>query len=292
VRETSSVSGERITLRDGRTLAWREYGPRDGRPVLSFQGTPGSRFSRHADEGIYDRLDVRLIVFDRPGYGESSRLPGRGISIVAHDAAQLLDHLGLESVHAAGGSGGGPHVLAFATAHPERVRAASVVVGAAPIVEAELDGLIGLNRDAWYAAHEGWDALHALLVPVREALLADPLAAFRATMDEAPPSDKEVMNDPAWQRVFVESLSEALRPGPEGWADESLAIVLPWDFDPATLGCSLTWWHGEHDANAPIAAVRRLLRDVEGVELRVWDSVGHLEPYHRHEENLAELLAR
>ena len=88
-----------MTLRDGRTLAWREYGPKDRRPFLSFQGTPGSRFSRHAHEDVYDRLHVRMLVFDRPGYGASTRLPGRGVSIVADDAAELLDHLGIEVAH-------------------------------------------------------------------------------------------------------------------------------------------------------------------------------------------------
>lgn len=286
------MSDHRMTLRDGRTLAWHEYGPADGQPVLWFQGTPGSRFSRHADEAVYDRLNVRLIVFDRPGYGASSRLPGRGISIIAHDAVELLDQLGLGSVHTGGGSGGGPHVLAFAAHHPDRVRAASVVVGAAPLLETELEGLIELNRDGWYAVHEGWEATHALLTPVREAVLADPLAGFRATMKAAPPSDQAVMNDPAWQRVLVESVIEALRPGAEGWADEAVAIILPWDFDPNSVRCSVTWWHGEHDANAPIAAVRRLLTEMDDVDLRVWSDGGHLEPYRRYAEILADLLAR
>ena len=103
------MSDGRLTLRDGRTLAWREYGPTDGKPLLRFQGTPGSRYSRYPHEESYDRLDVRVIVFDRPGYGASSRLPGRGVAVVADDAAELLDHLDLDAVHAIGGSGGGPH---------------------------------------------------------------------------------------------------------------------------------------------------------------------------------------
>jgi len=134
------VSDGRLTLRDGRTLAWEEYGPADGLPVLQFQGTPGSRYSRHAHEDVYDRLGVRFIVFDRPGYGASSRLPGRGIAVIADDAAQLLDHLGLDSVHTSGGSGGGPHVLAFAASHADRVRAATVVVGGTPLEEEDIGG--------------------------------------------------------------------------------------------------------------------------------------------------------
>jgi pimeloyl-ACP methyl ester carboxylesterase len=233
-----------------------------------------------------------VIVFDRPGYGASSRLPGRGVSVVADDAAELLDHLGLETVHVSGGSGGGPHVLAFAARHPERVQAATVVVGMAQIEEDDLEGLIEINRDGWYAAHEGWDAMYALLAPKRVEILADPLAGFRAVMDAAPASDKAVMEDPDWQRVLIEDVTEAFRPGAEGWADEAMATILPWDFDLSAVRCSVTWWHGEHDANAPITAVRRLLADLNSVDLRVWSNAGHLEAYRRHDEILEELLAR
>jgi pimeloyl-ACP methyl ester carboxylesterase len=286
------VSEGRLTLRDGRTLAWCEYGPRDGTPMLRFQGTPGSRYSRYPHEESYDRLGVRVLVFDRPGYGASTRLPGRGVAVVADDAVELLDHVGLDEIHVSGGSGGGPHVLAFAARHPERARAATVVVGGAPLEEEDLDGLIEINRDGWYAARQGWEATYALLTPKREEILVDPLAGFRAVMDAAPASDKAVMEDPDWQRVLLEDVTEAFRPGAEGWADEAMALNLPWDFDPSDVRCSVTWWHGEHDANAPISAVRRLLAEMDGVDLRVWSDAGHLESYRRHDEILEELLAR
>ena len=280
-----------IKLRDGRALAWAEYGPPSGRPVLRFQGTPASRFARHPHEDSYEKLNARVIEFDRPGYGASTRLPGRGFAAVADDAAELLDHLGLDAVHVTGQSGGGPHVLAFCARHPERVRAATVVVGAAPLEDEDIEGLIGLNRDAYQAARKGWDAVHALLVPVREALIDDPLAAFRGVMDDAPPSDKEIMNDPDWQRVLIEDIREALRPNAEGWADEGLALMSDWDFDPAAAGAHIVWWHGERDANAPLSAVRRLLEKMPNVELRTWTG-GHLESYRRHDEILSELLSR
>jgi len=47
------VSEGRLILRDGRTLAWCEYGPPNGRPLLRFQGMPGSRYSRHPHEESY-----------------------------------------------------------------------------------------------------------------------------------------------------------------------------------------------------------------------------------------------
>jgi pimeloyl-ACP methyl ester carboxylesterase len=282
----------RLTLRDGRTLAWHEYGPPAGRPLFRFQGMPGSRRSRHAHEDSYERFDVRVIVADRPGYGASTRLNGRGIRDVAADAVELLDHLGLDSVWTTGTSGGSPHVLAFAALYPERVRAASVVVGAAPLLEEDTGGLIGLNRKAWVASRAGWDAMYTLLAPVRDEFLRDPLGAFRQVMDAAPPADRAVMDDPDWQRVFIEDQEEALRPGALGWADEAMAVFGPWDFDPSAVSRSLTWWHGAHDANAPVTAVRRLVARMDGVDLRLWNEAGHLEPYRRHDEIIAELLSR
>ena len=183
-------------------------------------------------------------------------------------------------------------MLAFAANHPERVSAASVVVGMAPLEEDDLASLIEINREGWYAARRGWQAMYDLLAPKREEVLADPLAGFRAAMEAAPASDKAVMEDPDWQRVFLEDVTEAFRPGAEGWADEAMALNVDWDFDVADVRCSVTWWHGGHDANAPLSPVRRLLEGMTGVDLRVWEDAGHLEPFHRHDEILGELLAR
>ena len=286
------MSEGRLTLRDGRTLAWCEYGPLDGRPVLRFQGMPGSRNSRHPDEESYARLGTRVIVADRPGYGASSRLEGRGVSVVTDDAAQLLDHLELDVVRVIGASGGGPHALAFAALQAERVLAVTVVVGLAPIDEEEAAALVGLNRAGWYASRVGWDAMYELLAPVSEDLLRDPLAGFRAVMDTAPPTDKAIMEDPAWQRMMIEDITEALRPGAEGWADESMAVMGPWDFDASRVNRSVVWWHGKDDANAPISATRRLVENMPDVDLRVWTDAGHLESYRRHDEILDELVGR
>jgi pimeloyl-ACP methyl ester carboxylesterase len=128
-----------LVLRDGRELAWREYGRPDGDPVLRVQGTPGSRVSGWIFEPLWRELGLRVLMTDRPGYGGSTRLPGRGIAVITDDFVELLDHLGMERVPVMGGSGGGPHVLALCALHPDRVAAAGVVVGAAPLDEQDVD---------------------------------------------------------------------------------------------------------------------------------------------------------
>jgi pimeloyl-ACP methyl ester carboxylesterase len=73
--EASDVN--RITLRDGRTLAYAEYGDPDGKPVFYFHGTPGSRLEHHPDDAIARERGVRIITADRPGYGHSDFQPHR-----------------------------------------------------------------------------------------------------------------------------------------------------------------------------------------------------------------------
>src|ERR1019366_2003738 len=63
----------KITLRDGRTLAYMDRGPRTGTPFLYFHGFQGSRLERvpGLDE-ILAKLNIRLISPDRPGIGLST----------------------------------------------------------------------------------------------------------------------------------------------------------------------------------------------------------------------------
>ena len=129
-------------------------------------------------------------------------------------------------------------------------------------------------------------------LPLRELMLADPLAAFRAVMDTAPPEDLAVMADPTWQRGFVRATVEALTAGVDGWVDEAQALSLEWDVDPAAVTTSLTWYHAVEDRNCPITAARRLVDALPDARLVEWTDAGHLTAYHREGEILDELLAR
>ena len=54
---------------DGRTLMFAEWGDPAGLPVFALHGTPGCRLNRHPDDEIVRSAGVRMITFDRAGYG-------------------------------------------------------------------------------------------------------------------------------------------------------------------------------------------------------------------------------
>jgi pimeloyl-ACP methyl ester carboxylesterase len=291
----SDVRDHKLTRPDGRVVAWTECGALNGVPLLRVPGTPGCRFSIRADRSPWEQRGLRVLTTERPGFGASTPLQGRSFAEPADDLAAILDHLGLDAVHVVGGSGSAPHQLAFAARHPRRVRAMTIVVGIAPMVDEEAGRLIGANATVYRLVRAGdVEGLRLFLDEMRAALLADPIGAFRAIMDKAPEADREVMADPLWQKAHSVGTREALRQGVQGWTDEAIAIIGRWDdVDVDAVTTSVTWWHSPADANAPLTAARRLIDRLRDARVVLFgDHEGHLAPYHREGGILDELLAR
>jgi len=289
------VHDHRLKRPDGRVVAWSEFGESGWLPLLRVPGTPGCRFSLRADRTPWTQRHLRVITTERPGFGASDRLPGRRFREPADDLAAILDHLEIATVHVVGGSGSAPHQLAFAARHPDRVRAMTVLVGAAPLTDDEVARMIPVNAQAHRLVRQGdLEGLRSLLGPLRTAVLADPIAGFGAAMDRAPEADRAVMADPQWQTEFALAVREALRPGLDGWIDEAVALASPWDdVDLAAVRSSVTWWHAPLDANAPLSAAVRLVEQLPDARLvQFGEDEGHLAAYHREGEILDELLAR
>ena len=290
----SDVREGRLVRPDGRTVAWSESGLLEGRPVLRLPGTPGSRLSLRIDQAPWVERGLRVITVERPGFGVSTRLPGRGFVEHADDLAAILDHLGIGSVPVYGGSGGAPHVLALAARHPGRIPACSIVDGAAPLTDDEVGQQVDMVAAADRLARAGRTAeLRVLLDEARTSVLADPIAGYREVMQTAPAADQQIMADPAWQAAFTRGTREALAPGVDGWLDEVLAMSGDWpDIDLAAVTCSVTWWHGDADRNCPLSAAQRLVGRLPDARLIVSTGSGHLVADGGEGEILDELLAR
>lgn len=280
---------------DGRVVAWSECGDEEGLPLLRVPGTPGCRYSLRSDRAPWAQRHLRIITTERPGFGASSRLPERRFREPADDLAAILDHLDLDAVHVIGNSGSAPHQLAFAARHPARVRAVTVLVGAAPVTDDEIAQMISVNAEAHRLVRKGdLEGLRGLLGPIRTASLDDPVAAFRTVMERAPAADRSVISDPQWQAVSAVATREALRQGLDGWTDEAVALASSWDdVDLTAVHASVTWWHAPKDANAPLSAAVRLIDRLPNARLvKFGEDEGHLAAYHREGEILDELLAR
>ena len=272
------MNARTIRVDAGRSIAWEERGDVSGVPVVFHHGTPGSRRNRHPDPAFYDRQGIRMITYDRPGYGESDPQPGRAVVDAVADTRALADALGLERFAVAGGSGGGPHALACAALLHDRVACAAIVVGVGPSDDPEFDFLQGMspsNVQEFEAARRGRESLQRFLESYGD-MSEDPLAPFDAIAHELPEPDQAILRREDFREVTRESAHEAARQGFEGWIEDMTAFTRPWGFDLDGVRVPVRLWQGELDVLAPRHHAEYLAAKVSGAELEIVPGVGHL----------------
>ena len=109
-------------------------------------GTPNSRHLYGPNVRDAAARGLRLISYDRPGYGGSSPQPGRTVADCAGDVRTICAQLGIDRLATWGISGGGPHVLACAALLPDLVTAAASLASAAPYGAEGLDYFAGMGQ--------------------------------------------------------------------------------------------------------------------------------------------------
>jgi pimeloyl-ACP methyl ester carboxylesterase len=262
---------------DGRVLAVWDGGDLAGSPVLVHNGTP---MSRHLyDPNVADAAEqgLRLISYDRPGYGGSTPQPGRTVADCASDVRAICSALEIGKLAMWGLSGGGPRVLACAALLPELVNAAAALASFAPYDAEGLDWYDGMSAaDAYRRALTDPDAVRADLDKGREEELAmtasDLTELFAANLS---PPDAAVLTG-GLAEYTIRANHEALAPGSQGWWDDSYGLVRPWGFDVADIAVPVLLLHGRQDKFVPFAHGRWLATHIPGVEARLLDDDGHL----------------
>ena len=280
---TATTASRTLTLRDGRSLGYAEYGDPHGKPVFLCHGTPGCRLQVHPNESIVTALGVRLIVADRPGYGLSTFQPRRRLLDWPDDVAQLADALGIERFAVIGWSGGGSHTAACVYKMPQRLTRACLIAAAAPLdIPRATQGMAVINRSA---------AIIGRYVPffVQRALSTweargrrhYPEKLFDQLMPQLPAVDRAALTQTAFRRMLDASVAEAYRQGGRGHAWESRLFAQPWGFRLQDIAVEVHLWHGEEDTLVPPGLGRYLAGAIPGCVATFLPGEGHFTVYEK-----------
>ena len=270
---------ELVATKDGSYLAVEVTGSERGAPVFLLHGTPGSRTGPKPRSSVLHRLGVRLISYDRPGYGRSTRRVGRTVADVAADVQTIADHFGYERFAVVGRSGGGPHALACAALLADRVTRTVALVSVAPPDAADLDwynGMSAENVSEYQTSETDTELLAAQLRERAEQVARDPLTFIDFLNGQMPESDQSVLEDVALRKLFSDSYREALLGGrPDGWYDDVLALRRPWGFSLDSIHTPVRLWHGADDRFAPFSHTQWLGRQIPRAEVTIESGVAH-----------------
>jgi pimeloyl-ACP methyl ester carboxylesterase len=269
-----------ITLRDGRVLAFAEYGSTSGQPIIYCHGAPSSRVEGRLfwSGSVPAELGLRIIIPDRPGVGRSTFQAGRRVVDWPRDVLELADSLGFDRFGVLGESGGGPYAAACGALLPERVRAVGLLNCVAPLdVPGLAAALKGPLKMMFWLARSASPVLRLLFRLNLRAMQGGGERSAERMASSFPEPDRTLLRQrPDVRDGFMACFAEACRDGVRGPVWDCGLIARPWGFDLSTIKVPVMLWQGERDGNVPAAHGRYLAGAIPNCRAAFFPDEAHL----------------
>ncbi|CAO4147867.1 alpha/beta fold hydrolase [Methylorubrum aminovorans] len=119
-----------VTTSDGTEIYYKDWGPKDSRPIVFHHGWPLSSDDWDAQMLFFVQNGYRVVAHDRRGHGRSAQVSeGHDMDHYAADAAAVVEHLDLrDAVHIGHSTGGGEVARYIAKFGQPQGRVASAVL--------------------------------------------------------------------------------------------------------------------------------------------------------------------
>ncbi len=254
-----------LRLLDGRTLSYTDVGTGERGTWIHCHGIPGSRHELAHLSAEMTQQGLRVIVPDRPGYGDSTDHPDYHFDQHARDVLQLADALNLQRFGLSGFSGGGVFALAAARVTGHRTSTLTIAgTPALPLMSNPFEHASTLTASTWQAALSAPEALAEEL----QTLTGSAMGLAHTLIEAAGTSDARLFNSGHALKAFTLSTETAVKHGPANAAAtlvrDTRLVATPWPFDPAELDLPARIIHGQHDGLVHLEHFHALSRAVRG----------------------------
>ena len=280
-----------IQAPNGRVISFADFGEDNKTPAFYCHGGPGSRNSVKGNSDKDNENLIRFIGVDRPGYGNTSPLPGRTINDWTDDLLLIAEHLNIEKFYMIGVSTGGSYSLATAARFPDRVLGVLVCCGMSDMrwasSNANMPGVeqyVGLSREeAYQKAVQDMGEDGSRMLSNDEKTGNSNLSAPDLAYIQKPENIERFIDDATFAQ------------GVTGYADDRLADYSSqgWSsFKVECVQCPVNIIHGEVDTIVPVAHARHTAEIVNNSDLKIYPNHGHLSISDEINENLISLIER
>lgn len=229
-----------MTLPDGRQLCWFESGPKTGFPVVFCTGA-GMSGNLGFGLDLLKKSNIRLIVPERAGLGDSTFHAQKSLKSMALDIQALLDNQGIKRFSVLGFSQGG--VFAMAVAHYCQPISLSIVSGQDqfehPATRAKLTAdVVNMQEQALNTPENLSDWL-------LKNVTGEWLLAF--ILNCSAEIDQQLYNQEHFLEAYTDCIRRAFSQGNQGYVQDLLLSFQKWGFSPEEITCPTSLWYGELD---------------------------------------------
>jgi non-heme chloroperoxidase len=132
-RSSQAPIMDTVTTKDGVRIYFKDWGKRDGQPVVFSHGWPLTADDWDAQLLYFLNKGYRVVACDRRGHGRSSQASdGHDMDHYASDLAAVVEHLDLRNAVHVGHSTGGGEATRYVARHGKGRVAKLVIIGAVP----------------------------------------------------------------------------------------------------------------------------------------------------------------
>jgi pimeloyl-ACP methyl ester carboxylesterase/DNA-binding NarL/FixJ family response regulator len=275
--DAEAIEYDRILTSDGRLLAYRSFGDPQGRPVLLIHNMmggpiwPAGMVRQAAAEGW------RIIAPSRPGFGLSDSYAARDMKLVQRtcsDMRALLDHLGIDRVLVLSMMSSAGLGIRFARDHADRVQA-MLNVGHAGLMDDQLiNAMANPSRAMAKTYRKSPTALRFLIrVAVASDDMLGPAQMLRSNFRRSRP-DMVLLEDVALIEALGEGLRHAIAQGGEAFSRDGFVALNDFSADIAHISCPAVCLLGDEDPMYPAEQAERLMAEMPGYALKVFEDAG------------------
>lgn len=255
-----------ITTTDGTEIYFKDWGPRDARPIVFHHGWPLSSDDWDAQILFFLSKGYRVVAHDRRGHGRSAQVSeGHDMDHYAADAAAVMEHLDLRGAVHIGHSTGGGEVARYVAQYgePQGRVAKAVLVSAVPPIMLKTDAYPG------GLPIEVFDGLRAALAANRAQFFIDlPAGPFYGFNREGAKVSQGAIDN--WWRQGMAGSAKAHYEGIKAFSETDQTA------DLKAISVPVLVLHGDDDQIVPIDNSGRLSVDlVQNGTLKVYPGFPH-----------------
>ncbi|MEM9805942.1 MAG: alpha/beta hydrolase [Cyanobacteria bacterium P01_D01_bin.56] len=260
------MSKQFITLKDGK-IAYQIYG-QGQQTLILFHGLIGSSWLRQTWVQAIEQADMRCIVLERPGYGDSSILSIECVADWTIIFAQVINALNIQSAIAVGCSAGAVYAYATAFAFPDIITHVWVLDGVPAVF---------LETVIRHYSHDDQVTYNRFLVrPMAE--IQDDYATWLEAFSE------QSSDNPSMLNILKDSRANHCI----GMARESQLQIRPWGFDISAIQQPVTLWHAENDEMVPYKAAQEMTQVLNNSTLVTVKNLGASPEQAIHSESISQ----